>query len=263
MIVVRSWGIAGSLVGAGHLGRAWLGQSRGGAVDLRSHALANRLVGNAEQAGAIETSGGLELELPEAALVAITGAVAEWTVLGGPPVGWGVPVVLPAGARLRGGRLLAGARSYLAVRGGLVEAGTGALEVDALVVSAPATHPASRAEPLTTVRVWPGPRRDWFTPEAWHALLHSPYRVADTSRVGVRLVGEPLTRARRGELPSEGLVEGAIQVPPDGQPIVMLADHPTTGGYPVIAVVDPDDLHHLAQAAAGTDLRCTRHPAAR
>jgi len=57
------------------------------------------------------------------------------------------------------------------------------------------------------------------------------------------------------QLPSEGLVEGAIQVPPDGRPIIMLADHPTTGGYPVIAVIDPVDLHHAAQAAAGTTLR--------
>jgi allophanate hydrolase subunit 2 len=68
-----------------------------------------------------------------------------------------------------------------------------------------------------------------------------------------------LRRVRAGELPSEGMVEGAVQVPPDGQPIVMLADHPTTGGYPVLAVVDPRDLGEVAQAAPGTMLRFVRH----
>jgi allophanate hydrolase subunit 2 len=80
----------------------------------------------------------------------------------------------------------------------------------------------------------------------------------DSDRVGARLSGPALVRSRHEELPSEGLVEGAIQVPPDGQPIVMLADHPTTGGYPVIAVVDPADLRHVAQAAPGTTLRFRR-----
>jgi allophanate hydrolase subunit 2 len=158
--------------------------------------------------------------------------------------------------------LSSGARTYLAVRGGFLT-GDGELAVGPEPLDAPATQPASRTEPHSTVRVWPGPRMDWFTEEAWYALLHTPFRVADSSRVGVRLTGARLTRARRGELPSEGLVEGAIQVPPDGQPIVMLADHPTTGGYPVIAVVDPADLCHVAQAAVGSELRCTPAPSAR
>jgi allophanate hydrolase subunit 2 len=207
----------------------------------------------------------MEIELLQPALVAVTGGVAELTVSNGPPLGWGAPVVLPAGSRVRVGRLLAGARCYIAVRGGLtrVVGSDGELRIGPEPQSLPATHPASRAEPLTTVRVWPGPRLDWFNPGAWHSLLHTPFRVGDSNRVGVRLVGESLTRVRHGELPSEGLVEGAIQVPPDGQPIVMLADHPTTGGYPVIAVVDPHDLCHVAQAAVGTELRCTLAPAAR
>ena len=81
--------------------------------------------------------------------------------------------------------------------------------------------------------------------------------MTSTSRVGIRLTGPALVRIDDQQLPSEGLVEGAIQVPPDGQPIIMLADHPTTGGYPVIAVIDPSDLHHAAQAAAGTVVRFT------
>ena len=75
----------------------------------------------------------------------------------------------------------------------------------------------------------------------------------------MRLSGPPLRRAVRDELPSEGMVEGAVQVPPDGQPIVMLADHPVTGGYPVIAVVDPRDLGHLAQVPPARRVRFRPH----
>jgi allophanate hydrolase subunit 2 len=96
-----------------------------------------------------------------------------------------------------------------------------------------------------------GPRADWFVDSAIEALLGSPYTLSPMSnRVGARLTGASLTRAETGELPSEGLVLGAIQVPADGQPLVFLADHPTTGGYPVIGVVD--DVTPLAQARPGT-----------
>ncbi|MGB8862150.1 MAG: biotin-dependent carboxyltransferase family protein [Ilumatobacteraceae bacterium] len=262
MIVVRSWGIAGSVVDGGHPGRCWLGQSRGGAVDLASLALANRLVGNVEHSGAIESSGGLHLEVRRQVVVAVAGGVAEWTIGGGPPLGWGAPVALPAGATVRCGRLLSGARSYLAVRGGLTDDG-GALSVGPEPHRLPGTHPAARVEPSTTIRVWPGPRADWFTAEAWRLLTRTAYVVEATSRVGSRLSGAPLLRSSWQELPSEGLLEGAIQVPPDGQPMVMLADHPTTGGYPVLAVVDPADVGHVAQAAAGTILRFTQASGAR
>ena len=102
-----------------------------------------------------------------------------------------------------------------------------------------------------------GPRRDWFTELAWSVLTAAEFVVSPAAnRVGVRLSrpGAGATRRSR-ELPSEGLVEGAIQVPPDGQPIVMLADHPITGGYPVIAVVEPRHLPSVAQARPGTTLR--------
>ncbi len=108
--------------------------------------------------------------------------------------------------------------------------------------------------------MWPGPRRDWFAPDALDQLTGSPYIVSpDVSRVGVRLDGPPLARRVTTELPSEGLVTGAIQVPADGRPVVMLADHPTTGGYPVLAVVDPDDLPIIVQARPGTALRFHLH----
>ena len=255
MITVVSWGIAGSVVDRGRFGLAWLGHSRGGAADVASLSLANRLVGNPEAMAGLETSGGLALRLGEPSMVAIAGAVAELTVDGGAALGWGSPVVLPAGAQLRVGRLLDGARLYLAIRGGVTRV------ADELIVGDdPATSAATQAAPrpvlMTRLRVWPGPRRDWFEPEVWGSLLTATFDVTSTSRVGVRLSGPGLRRRDDDQqLPSEGLVEGAIQVPPDGQPIIMLADHPTTGGYPVIAVIDPADVHHAAQAAPGTTLR--------
>lgn len=257
MIRVVSWGIAGSVVDSGRTGRAWLGQSRGGAVDVASLALANRLVGNSEARAGLESSGGLVLAFDEPTMVVLTGAVAEVSVADGHPVGWGSPVVLPAGASLRIGRLLDGARTYVAVRGGVTRTGE-TLAIGADPQTPAATHPAARTPLPSTVRLWPGPRLEWAAAATWAQLTTSEFTVTATSRVGVRLSGPVLRRTTLTELPSEGMVEGALQLPPDGHPIIMLADHPTTGGYPVIAVVDPADLPSVAQAAAGANLRFTR-----
>lgn len=255
MIDVASWGIAGSVVDAGRPGMAWLGAGRGGAVDLTSLSLANRLVGNGEHSGVFETSGGLTFVVDAPTMVAVTGAVARIEVSDGPPVGWGAPVVIPAGATVRIARLLDGARTYVAVRGGLRVVGSQAVEVGPDPGGPAAEHAAPRSAPRTELKVWSGPRRDWFTDAAWQRLCSDTFTVTTTSRVGTRLEGASLDRVRPDELPSEGMIEGAIQVPPDGNPIVFLADHPTTGGYPVIAVVDPADVPHIAQAAPGTQLR--------
>ena len=106
------------------------------------------------------------------------------------------------------------------------------------------------------MRVAAGPRADWLTPAA-HALLAAhPWEVTDRSnRVGLRLAGPALERAVSGELASEGTVPGAVQVPPDGRPVVFLADHPVTGGYPVVAVVRDADLDLLAQVRPGERVR--------
>lgn len=102
----------------------------------------------------------------------------------------------------------------------------------------------------------PGPRYDWFSGPARHLLGTATWRVAPASdRIGVRLTGPPVPAATTASLPSEGMVRGSVQVPPGGQPIVFLADHPTTGGYPVIGVVDPADLWLLAQARPGVPVR--------
>ncbi|SBT63392.1 biotin-dependent carboxylase uncharacterized domain-containing protein [Micromonospora sediminicola] len=192
------------------------------------------------------------------------------------PADVGRPLSLPAGAVLRVGPARAGVRTWLAVSGGIaVEPVLGSRATDTLSglgppplrdgdrlpLGTPAGPPApvdvavTRPVPAEVrLAVRPGPRQDWFTPAAFDLLCRDAYTVGpDSNRVGARLAGAALPRAVAGELPSEGLVLGAVQVPPDGQPLVFLADHPTTGGYPVIGVVD--DVTALAQARPGTTVR--------
>jgi biotin-dependent carboxylase-like uncharacterized protein len=107
-----------------------------------------------------------------------------------------------------------------------------------------------------TLRIRLGPRYDWLTVAARDALTASGYALSvKSNRIGVRLSGPVLSRAVTTELPSEGIVLGAVQLPADGQPLIFLADHPTTGGYPVIGVVDTADLGLVAQARPGTTIR--------
>jgi len=255
-MVVRAWGLAGAVRDRGRTGWAHLGRGRGGAVDVDALALANRLVGNDDGAQGIETSGGLVLAIERATMLVVTGSPADLAVDGGPPLGWGVATALPAGAVVRVGRLHGGARTYVAVRGGVSRVDGDLLLVGPEPPRPPSGDIAAPAPRREEIRVWPGPRLDWFDDDAWSVLTGGPYTVSpDSDRVGVRLRGPTLRRRRTDELPSEGVVEGAVQVPPDGSPIVMLADHPVTGGYPVIAVVDPADLGHVAQASPGATLR--------
>jgi allophanate hydrolase subunit 2 len=108
------------------------------------------------------------------------------------------------------------------------------------------------------VRVTPGPRRDWFTDAGWESFTSQSYVVSSNSnRVGVRLEGEPLERAREGELASEGMALGAIQIPPSGLPVIFLADHPVTGGYPVIAYLTTPAITTCTQLRPGQPLRLT------
>lgn len=281
MIEVLRAGPLTTVQDLGRPGLAHLGVPRSGALDQPALRLANRLVGNLPGAAGLEiTLTGCALHLRTATIVAVTGAPARVTVAG-QAVAFGAAVPVPAGAEVHIGRTATGVRTYLAVSGGVdVPPVLGSRSTDTLSGLGPSPlrdgdllpiGPASGAGPSTVDAMSPppghphpstvelrfaeGPRADWFGPPG---LAGARYTVSPQSnRVGLRLTGESLSRvaARRDtELPSEGIVLGAVQVPADGQPLVFLADHPTTGGYPVIAVVHPDDLARLAQARPGTSV---------
>ncbi|MFL6105339.1 MAG: biotin-dependent carboxyltransferase family protein [Marmoricola sp.] len=258
----------------GRPGYAHLGVTRSGALDRPALRLANRLVGNEEGAAGLETTlDGVRFRARQSCRIAVTGGEAVVTV-GGRPAAWGSAVPVPAGIEVTVGPAFRGLRSYVAAAGGIeVEAVLGSRSSDLLSGLGPAPltvgmllplGPAGRApdeavalpRPLGTVlRLELGPREDWFTDEALGSLDGSVYEVGPASnRIGLRLSGRPIERARSGELPTEPMVLGAVQVPPSGQPVVFLADHPTTGGYPVIAVVREADLPVCAQARPGDRL---------
>jgi biotin-dependent carboxylase-like uncharacterized protein len=268
----------------GRPGHSHLGIGRSGAADRGALRLANRLLANPEGAAGLEvTLGGLQVRAGGDLLVALTGAPCPATVtdVRGRTRGIGRASVelLPDGATLRLGVPSRGLRTYLGVRGGLdVPKVLGSRASDLLaglgperpapgvvlpVGSSPEGFPAVDLAPVPepesgdlVLDVVPGPRHGWFKPEALAALCAEPYQVTTRSdRVGMRLLGPRLERARYGELPSEGMVPGALQVPPSGQPTLFLADHPVTGGYPVIAVLRDDDIDLAAQARPGQRIR--------
>lgn len=248
----------------GRRGYAHLGVPAAGAVDRRAHDLTNRLVGNPVGAATLETTRGLVVEAIRPLVVAISTDGARHT--------------LKEGDRLQVDAPSGGMWGYLAVRGGItVERVLGSRCHDTLsglgppqLVSGhqlpvgpdPQTELAADLAPVrlqeSTVRVWPGPRADWFS-DGLGCLVDREWTVqTDVSRVGVRLqVGQfdRIDDDAASTMPSEGLVEGAIQITPAGEPIVMLANHPTTGGYPVIGVVDPLDIGSVAQLRPASTVR--------
>ncbi|WP_455362036.1 5-oxoprolinase subunit C family protein [Streptomyces sp. SYSU K21746] len=259
----------------GRPGYAHLGVPLSGALDPYAHRLANRLAGNAPDAATLETTvDGTAVRATAAVMAAVTGAPCPVRV-DGRPAAWGAAVRVPAGAVLEVGRAVRGVRSYVAFGGGVdVPPVLGSRSTDLLsglgpeplstgctlplgVPRGPSAGadaipvPAPPAELVLPLRL--GPRDDWFTAEAVAGLARAVYRVSSASnRIGLRTEGPALARARSGELPSEGMVLGAVQVPPDGLPVVFLADHPVTGGYPVIGVVPEARLCAAAQAVPGT-----------
>lgn len=291
MIEVIQSGLLTTIQDRGRPGYAHLGVARSGALDVPALDLANRLVGNGVDAAVLETTlTGCTLRAQAGVTVAVTGAPAEITV-DGYVARFGAPVRVPAGAELKVGPARTGVRSYLAIAGGIAVAPVlGSRSSDTLSGLGPPTLRRGDNLPLfpsdpdadhtalpagagrdqidygrgcgweqITLRVRFGPRADWFTAAARDTLLRCAYTLSPKSnRVGARLTGDPLTRAITDELPSEGIVLGAVQVPADGQPLIFLADHPTTGGYPVLAVVDQADLPLLAQARPGATVRFMR-----
>ena len=265
MIEVLAAGPLTTVQDSGRPGWAHLGVPPSGSADPQALALGNRLVGNDAGAAALEaTLSGPRLRFRVTALVAVTGAETEAS---------NRPLEVGAGEVLEVGRFLNGVRAYVSVRGGIdVEPVLGSRSTDLLSGLGPpqlregdvlpigrepptapqldlAPPPPFPAEP--TLRLLPGPRDDWFAPNA----LAGTWRVSPSSnRVGVRLEGPRIERIRHEELLSEGVVTGALQVPSSGQPILLLNDHPTTGGYPVIGVVHADDLPLAGQLRPGQRL---------
>jgi biotin-dependent carboxylase-like uncharacterized protein len=278
VLTVLATGPLATVQDLGRTGWAAIGVPRSGAADRAAHDLANRLVGNDPSAATVEvTAGGLRVRAGRTHLVAITGAPAPVSV-DGRPAPLHAPFTLRPGAELALGRPPVGLRSYLAVRGGAAPAPVlGSRSTDTLSGLGPPVLAAGdelpvgdlgAGEPLVDVApvagpvarpvlgVLPGPRRDRLAADAWELLTSAEWSVTPAGdRVGLRLAGPELRRAGDVELPSEGLVPGAVQVPPDGAPVLFLADHPVTGGYPVLAVVRTPDLGAAAQLRPGDSLR--------
>jgi biotin-dependent carboxylase-like uncharacterized protein len=260
---------------AGRFGLGAIGVGRSGACDRASYRLANRLVGNDDGAAVLEvTFGGLVLRAQAGAVLVLTGARCDGTP-------HNAPLTLAAGEQLRLGAPISGLRTYVAVRGGIdVPLVLGSRSTDLLAGLGPDVLAAGDRLPIgrdagqmpgvdvapvrepeageLLVHVTGGPRREWFTDDGWERLVNLRYTVADQSnRVGLRLDGGPLERARSGELASEGMVRGALEVLPTGTPMLLLADHPVTGGYPVVAYVVDDDVDRCGQLRTGQAIRFT------
>jgi biotin-dependent carboxylase-like uncharacterized protein len=282
LLAVRRAGTLTTVQDQGRPGWAHIAVPRSGALDAPAAALANRLVGNPATAAVLETTvDGVAVELTTGGWVSVTGAWAPVT-LDGRPAAWSAAVRVPPGGTVEVGPAHRGVRSYLAVDGGLaVPAVLGSRSTDLLSGLGPAplrdgdrlplgpagsprhTDAAGAAAPPDTtarLRLLPVPRHDWLTPSGAAMLTSAGFTVSSASnRVAVRLCGPPLER-RDGELPSEGTVTGGVQLPADGQPLIFLADHPTTVGYPVVAVIDPADLWLCAQLRPGATVTFTVAP---
>ncbi|WP_235014570.1 urea amidolyase family protein [Microbacterium sp. SLBN-154] len=279
-IRVEEPGLLATVQDLGRPGSAALGISGSGAMDRRALGAANRLVGNPGDAAAIEiTLGGFRAVALADLWFAVTGGRGPLR-LAGRDIDPYVAHRWPAGAELEVGWIERGARALLALRGGVDgPVVRGSRATDILSGLGPARLTAGRvlsvgADPTTPVppapdAPWgapdgedleidlaPGPRADWFADDARATLFEATWTVSGAAdRVGIRLDGPSLARARSGELPSEGMVPGALQVPPSGRPTILGPDAPVTGGYPVIAVVADASRDALAQARPGSRIR--------
>jgi biotin-dependent carboxylase-like uncharacterized protein len=288
-------GMLASVQDAGRYGHRQLGICPGGALDTLALSLANRLVGNADGAAGLElTMGACELRFETATRIAIAGDDFDARLDGVPlwPC-WSVPV--RAGQTLKLGRANRsnsknGLRTWVAIAGGIdvpvvlgsrstdLKAGFGGHEGRALkagdrlmlgpsmldaaqLVRGPfglrmpawTIHPADKA---IVLRVMPGPEVEQFTAASRELLWREPWRITPQSnRMGSRLEGPELKRKRSADMLSSAVIPGTIQVPPSGQPIILMGDAQTTGGYPRIGVVIRADLWKLAQAPLNARLR--------
>lgn len=273
----------------GRFGQTGQGVSSSGALDQGAFKAANRIVGNPLNTPCLEvTLGGFCFEITGRTVMALTGASCPLQIEthDGTSISHSTyqPVSLEAGDKVRLGFAVSGARSYLSFRGGIDAAmALGSAATDTLAVVGPEAlvagsvvgiggvaerllpvsleeqpafkHPIAREEVVLDVVM--GPRTDWFTHKGIETLFSQSWTVTPQSnRVGVRLAGDtPLERIDSRELPSEGTATGAIQVPHSGQPVLFLADHPLTGGYPVIATVAEYHLDLAGQMPVNAKVR--------
>jgi antagonist of KipI len=272
----------------GRWGSQSLGVSVSGPMDSYSHRLANAIGGNDAGAATLEvTLSGPELEFDDTRTVAVTGAEFELTV-DGRPVAMRSALDVSAGSLLRFGRRVRGARAYVAISGGIttpralgsrsthLPSSMGGLDGralragDRLPLGEPlqSPRPVRRSQPVessstwtlpdgrATLRVLPGPQLDRFVRTAWDVLQSAPYVVAnDSNRIGYRLVGPSLETPGKLDLISDATPLGVLQVPPSGQPILLMADCQTTGGYPKIAAVISADVSVAGQLGPGDTVR--------
>jgi biotin-dependent carboxylase-like uncharacterized protein len=264
---------------AGRPGLAALGVGPSGAADRGAFALGARLLGQSTDRAALEVHhGGLAVLARGSVTMALTGAPAPATV-DDTAVGYAAPFLVHDGSVLRLGRPTSGWRTYLSVRGGIASdavlgsrsydtlSGIGPRPLrdgDTLPVGWPVGAPLVDLAPVSppsaatvTLQLGPGPRAEWLADLA--ELTGAAWEVDPASdRVGVRLAGAKLSRApgfEGRELASEGVVRGAVQLPADGRPVIFLADHPVTGGYPVVAVLTSRSADLAAQLVAGQPVR--------
>lgn len=277
MIEVLRAGLMDLVMDLGRPGSRGQGVPAGGAADMPALVQANRLVGNADTAAGLELLlRGPTLRFARETRIALTGADMQ-ARLDGRPVPPGRTQVVSAGGELALGEARAGLRGYLAVAGGIdvplllgsratfLPGGFGGWQGRALKAGdrLPLGEAGGRrigrlpqaAAAEAPLRVVPGPQLAGFADRAIEALVSAEFRLtAQADRAGLRLAGPVLDHAG-GELASQAVLPGAIQVPPDGQPIILGWDGPVTGGYPVIAGIIAADLHRLAQMAPGTRLK--------
>jgi biotin-dependent carboxylase-like uncharacterized protein len=261
-VSVRASGWMSSIQDLGRPGSGHLGVPPSGVIDIALASTMNRIVGNPDHLAVMETAGDLIIEAHCDLLVASSDSGAVRTLRRGDQ-----HRVHPMGERNFG---------YLAIRGGINASqvlgsasqdhlsgiGPGVLTTGTIweigpepstpiLVDQVAIGPLERV-----VRIWPGPHLGLFAPDTYAILLENQWTTTGSiDRIGVRVDGPQLPRESEISITSEPMLTGAIQIPPDGQLIVMLRDHPTTGGYPVVAVVDPEDLHLIAQTPPGRSVR--------
>lgn len=285
MLIIIQPGLEATVQDLGRPGYAHLGVPHGGAADQSALRHGNRLVGNSQNAAGIEfLLGGLSFMVDQDTMIVVTGAPVPVTI-DARPAELNTAIHLFAGQTLSTGSAIYGLRSYICAAGGIaVRRVLGSRSTDTVSGIGPPRLAAGSELPIGScrgrlsaaadvaiesasatgnigVRYFQGPRAEYFRPEALRQFASAPWTVtADIDRVGARLQGPHLAYATERQLPSEGIMTGSVQVPGSGQPIVLLCNHGTTGGYPIIAVVHPADVAKVAQARPGGTIRFRRVP---